>query len=151
MFHKHFRNRALLSNIDNGAPSIIFGLNSFAEGVDLPSVYCMNVIISKLPFDTHKDPQNMVREYWVQYEKGNYFMDVSIPETCIKLIQAVGRLIRSEDDYGQVTICDNRLVNKNYGAVLLNCLPQFNRVYNKEFMHESFLKISATQRKPYTV
>lgn len=129
--------------IDNNQPSIIFGLNSFAEGVDLPSKYCMHVIITKLPFETHKDPQNMVREYWVKAEKGNFFMDVSLPETCIKLIQAVGRLIRSDDDYGQVTICDNRIALKQYGAVLLNALPDFNRQYDPMFIENAFAKIKS--------
>jgi ATP-dependent DNA helicase DinG len=129
-------------NIDKGIPSIIFGLNSFAEGVDLPSVYCMHVIITKLPFDTHKDPQNMVQEYWVNFEKSNYFMDVALPETSIRLIQATGRLIRDEGDYGQVTICDNRIIFKNYGTSLLNALPLFNRKYNSQFLGESFTKLA---------
>jgi ATP-dependent DNA helicase DinG len=128
--------------IDKGKPSIIFGLNSFAEGVDLPSIYCMHVIITKIPFETHKDPQNMVQEYWVNFEKSNYFMDVALPETSIRLIQATGRLIRDEGDYGQVTICDNRIIFKNYGTALLNALPLFNRKYNSHFLSESFTKIS---------
>ena len=123
--------------IDGGSPSIIFGLNSFAEGVDLPSRYCMHVVITKLPFDTHKDPQSMVREYWVKAENGNYFMDVSLPEAGIKLIQAVGRLLRNEQDRGQVTICDNRIVLKQYGSLLLKALPEFNRQYNPNFIKES--------------
>lgn len=127
--------------VDKCMPSIIFGLNSFAEGVDLPSKYCMHVVITKLPFETHKDPQNMVREYWVKAENGNFFMDVSLPETCIKLIQAVGRLIRSEKDYGQVTICDNRIVLKQYGSILLNALPEFSRQYNPKFIEHSYAKI----------
>jgi len=129
-------------NIDKGIPSIIFGLNSFAEGVDLPSLYCMHVIITKLPFETHKDPQNMVQEYWVNFEKSNYFMDVALPETSIRLIQATGRLIRDEGDYGQVTICDNRIIFKNYGTSLLNALPLFNRKYNSQFLSESFTKLA---------
>ena len=128
--------------VDKQQPSIIFGLNSFAEGVDLPAKYCMHVLITKLPFETHKDPQNMVREYWVKAENGNYFMDVSLPETCIKLIQAVGRLIRSEKDYGQVTICDNRIVLKQYGSILLDSLPDFNRDYNPEFINQVYLKLN---------
>lgn len=127
--------------VDEGSPSIIFGLNSFAEGVDLPTRYCMHVVVTKLPFETHKDPQNMVREYWVKAENGNFFMDVSLPETCIRLIQAVGRLIRSEEDYGQVTICDNRIVLKQYGSILLNALPKFNCSYNPEFINTAYKKI----------
>lgn len=129
--------------VDKGVPSIIFGLNSFAEGVDLPSIYCMHVIVTKLPFDTHKDPQNMVQEYWVNFEKSNYFIDVSLPEASIRLIQATGRLIRDEGDYGQVTICDNRIIFKNYGAALLNSLPLFNRKYNSQFLSESYAKLTA--------
>lgn len=129
-------------NIDKNIPSVILGLNSFAEGVDLPSIYCMHVIITKLPFDTHKDPQNMVQEYWVNFEKSNYFIDVALPEASIRLIQATGRLIRGEGDFGQITICDNRIIFKNYGTSLLNALPLFNRKYNSQFLSESFLKLN---------
>lgn len=127
--------------IDDGLPSIIFGLNSFAEGVDLPGLYCTHVIITKLPFETHKDPQSLVLEYWVRYEKGNYFAEVSLPEACIRLIQASGRLIRSNLDYGQVSICDNRVVTKDYGRVMLDALPSFNRKYDEHFLNKAFLKI----------
>ncbi|MFN8769273.1 MAG: helicase C-terminal domain-containing protein [Neisseriaceae bacterium] len=128
-------------NIDKGQSSIIFGLNSFAEGVDLPSLYCIHVIITKLPFETHKNPLNTVQEYWFNFEKASYFMEVSLPDTCIKLIQAAGRLIRSDNDYGQLTICDNRIVTKGYGSILLNSLPSFNRKYNKNFIQESYTVI----------
>lgn len=127
--------------IDDGIPSIIFGLNSFAEGVDLPGLYCCHVIITKLPFETHKDPLSMVLEYWVKYEKGNYFSEVSLPEACIRLIQASGRLIRSEEDYGQISICDNRLVTKDYGLLMLDSLPQFNRKYDEDFLNKVFIKM----------
>lgn len=128
--------------IDAGVPSIIFGLNSFAEGVDLPGLYCCHVIITKLPFETHKDPESMVLEYWVRYEKGNYFAEVSLPEASIRLIQASGRLIRSDKDYGQVSICDNRLVTKDYGRVMLDALPQFNRKYDENFLNKAFMKMN---------
>lgn len=127
--------------IDKGEKSIIFGLNSFAEGVDLPSKYCMHVIITKLPFETHKTPAGLVKNYWIEAEKGNYFMEVSLPETTIKLVQAIGRLIRSEHDYGQITICDNRIVLKQYGKMLLSALPKFNMAYNPMFIPENFAKV----------
>lgn len=129
------------NNIDKGLPSIIFGLNSFAEGVDLPSLYCIHVVISKLPFETHKNPVNLVQEYWFDFEKTSYFKESSLPETCIKLVQAAGRLIRSETDYGQLTICDSRIISKGYGAILLNALPPFNRVYKKDFILQAYHKI----------
>ena len=129
-------------NIDEKKPSVIFGLNSFAEGVDLPGIYCIHVIITKLPFDTNKTPYNIVQEYWIKHEKKNYFIEVSLPEACIRLTQATGRLIRSEGDYGQVTICDNRLINKNYGNKLRRSLMPFNQNYQSDFILSSFKKLS---------
>ena len=125
-------------NIDNKKPSIIFGLNSFSEGVDLSGIYCIHVIISKLPFEANKNPYNIVQEYWIKSENRNYFFDVSLPKTCIKLIQATGRLIRSENDYGQVTICDNRIISKNYGLKLKKSLMPFNSNYKSDFILTSF-------------
>jgi len=127
--------------IHQGKPSIIFGLNSFAEGVDLPNLYCMHVIITKLPFELHKTPLNMVQQYWFNFEGANFFSEVTVPETAIKLIQAAGRLIRDEQDYGQLTICDNRLISKGYGTMLLNSLPDFNRNYDKNFLTHWYSKM----------
>src|SRR5690606_10472415 len=42
--------------IDEGEGSVLFGLASFAEGVDLPGRYCTHVIIAKLPFAVPDDP-----------------------------------------------------------------------------------------------
>lgn len=123
-------------NIDNNLPSIIFGMNSLAEGVDLVSKYCMHVIITKMPFDTPSDPFNIVREYWIKKHEGNFFMEVSLPEAGLKLIQAAGRLIRTEYDKGQITICDNRITSKFYGKILLSQLAHFPRIQqmDKEFL-----------------
>lgn len=129
-------------NIDKGLPAIIFGLNSFAAGVDLPLKYCMHVIITKLPFDAFKDPINVVREYWIKRQGNNYFMEISLPETCLRLTQAVGRLIRSKDDYGLISICDNRISTKSYGKILLKSLPQFGLEVEKDFIDHAFTKIN---------
>lgn len=126
--------------IDKGIPSIIFGMNSLAEGVDLVAKYCMHVIITKMPFDTPNDPYNIVREYWIKKQEGNFFMEVSIPEAGLKLIQAAGRLIRTENDHGQITICDNRLTTKFYGKILLAQLAHFPRITlkNNDFLEQYF-------------
>ncbi|TXH56040.1 MAG: hypothetical protein E6Q89_06015 [Bacteroidia bacterium] len=131
--HKH--------RIDQKKPSIIFGMNSFAEGVDLPSTYCMHVIITKLPFEPVNDPIHLVQDYWVKTENGSYFMEVSLPEVGIKLIQASGRLIRGEDDYGQISICDNRIITKYYGKILINALPNFGQNIAKNFIQNAYLNV----------
>jgi ATP-dependent DNA helicase DinG len=111
-----------------GKPSIIFGLDSFAEGLDLPGEMCVQVIIAKLPFAMPDNPIEKTRNQWIEARGGNPFMEVTVPEASIKLIQAVGRLIRTETDYGRVTILDNRILTARYGKQLLACLPPFKRI-----------------------
>ncbi len=128
---------ALLSNhfarINAQQPSILFGLASFAEGLDLPGKACTHLIIAKLPFAVPDDPVSQTLAEWTELRGGNAFVDLTLPETSIKLIQAVGRLIRSETDTGMVSILDTRLVTKPYGRQLRKALPPFKTViYGKE-------------------
>lgn len=108
--------------------SIIFGLDSFAEGLDLPGDACVHVIIVKLPFAMPDDPVGRTLSRWVEKRGGNPFVEITVPEASIKLVQAVGRLIRTEQDYGRVTILDNRITRQSYGKKLLASLPPFKRL-----------------------
>ncbi|MDO4696364.1 MAG: ATP-dependent DNA helicase DinG [Neisseria sp.] len=112
----------------DGKASIIFGLDSFAEGLDLPGEACVQVIIVKLPFSMPDNPIEKTQNRWIEQRGGNPFIEVTVPEAGIKLIQAVGRLIRTEHDYGRVTILDNRIRTQRYGKQLLAGLPPFRRI-----------------------
>lgn len=114
--------------IDRGEESIIFGLASFAEGMDLPGDYCRHVVIAKLAFPVPDDPVQAARAEWIEAQGGNAFRTLSLADTCLRLIQSCGRLLRTETDSGRVTILDNRLLTKGYGRELLNALPPFRRV-----------------------
>ena len=114
--------------IAEGRASIIFGLDSFAEGLDLPGEACVQVIIAKLPFSMPDNPIEKTQNRWIEQRGGNPFIEITVPEASIKLIQAVGRLIRTESDYGRVTILDNRVKTQNYGRQMLACLPPFKRI-----------------------
>ena len=114
--------------IAGGRPSIIFGLDSFAEGLDLPGEACVQVIIAKLPFSMPDNPIEKTRSRWIEQRGGNPFMEITVPEASVKLVQAVGRLIRTEQDYGRITILDNRILTARYGKQLLACLPPFKRI-----------------------
>lgn len=122
------------SRIDQGRRSILFGLESFAEGVDLPAKYCEHVIINKLPFAVPSDPIELTRSEWLSANHMNSFNLVTLPATSIKLTQYVGRLIRHENDRGIVTILDKRLYTKSYGKQLLENLPPFRRILNQPFV-----------------
>ena len=119
MFHKQ--------RIDKGEPSIIFGLASFAEGVDLPGKYCKHVLIAKIPFAVPNDPIEATLAQWIERQGGNPFMTLSVPEAAFKLVQATGRLLRNETDTGRITLFDERIVSKFYGASIMASLPPYTR------------------------
>ncbi len=116
--------------VDRGDRSLLFGLASFAEGVDLPGNYCRHVVIVKLPFAVPNDPLQEALSEWVEARGGNAFFDIALPTASLRLTQACGRLLRTETDTGTVTILDRRIVSKRYGAQLLNALPPFTRNLN---------------------
>ena len=116
--------------VDRGDSSLLFGLASFAEGVDLPGNYCRHVVIAKLPFAVPNDPLQEALCEWVEAAGGNAFWDISLPTASLRLTQACGRLLRSETDTGTITILDRRVVTKRYGEQLLDALPPFARDLN---------------------
>ena len=113
--------------IDAGEQSYLFGLASFAEGVDLPGDYCRHVILAKLPFAAPDDPVDEALSEWLQSQGRNPFMEIALPEASLRLVQACGRLIRHETDGGRITLLDRRIVTKRYGEALLDSLPPYRR------------------------
>ena len=114
-----------IQRIEAGRGSIIFGMDRFAEGVDLPGNLCTHVIITKLPFPVFTRPIEQARQEWIIKRGGQPFISLSLPAVSVKLIQACGRLLRKETDSGQITILDRRLLTKNYGKQLLSHLPDY--------------------------
>jgi len=108
--------------------SVIFGLDSFAEGVDLKGDNLTHVVIVKLRFSVPSSPIDKTLADYLQAQNRNPFMEISLPDASLRLIQACGRLIRTETDTGKITIFDNRLVKKFYGKQLLAALPGYNIV-----------------------
>ncbi|WP_396586415.1 ATP-dependent DNA helicase DinG [Bermanella sp. R86510] len=113
--------------IENNLPSYLFGLASFAEGIDLPGDLLQHVIIVRLPFSVPDDPVDATLAEWLESKGRNPFMEISVPDASVRLIQAVGRLIRTEQDTGKITVLDKRIVSKRYGSLLLDGLPPFRR------------------------
>ena len=110
---------------DAQQPSVLFGTGSFAEGLDLPGAYLTNLIITKLPFAVPTSPVEEAMAEWISQSGGNPFMQLALPEASRKLIQACGRLLRSESDVGRIVLLDKRLITKRYGPALLGALPPF--------------------------
>ncbi len=116
------------ARIDQQQPSIIFGLASFAEGVDLPGAYLRHVVIAKIPFAPPDDPVEQTLSEWIETQGGNAFMQIAVADASFRLVQAAGRLLRTETDTGRITIFDRRLISKRYGRALLDSMPPYQRV-----------------------
>ncbi len=114
----------LLERFKKDVKSVLFATSSFWEGIDSPGETLSIVIIPRLPFSVPTDPITEARHEVMQARGGNPFMEYSVPEAIMKLKQGFGRLIRSSEDRGVVTILDGRLIRKRYGTVFIESLPE---------------------------
>lgn len=109
--------------IEQGGRSIIFGLASFSEGVDLPREYLTRVVVTKMTFPSPTEPANKAYTEFIESSGGDGFRDYALPMATRSLVQSVGRLVRTELDYGDVIVMDNRLMTTKYGREMLRHLP----------------------------
>ncbi len=119
----------LLDAFKTDISSVLFATDSFWEGIDAPGETLELVIITKLPFRVPTDPVQKARSEALERRGGNSFMDLSLPEAVIRFKQGFGRLIRHSDDRGAVVVLDARLLNKRYGRVFIESLPQTKTNY----------------------
>ena len=103
--------------------SVLFGADSFWQGVDVQGDALRNVIIAKLPFSVPDQPLLQARLDAIKEAGGNPFKDFQLPEAIIKFRQGFGRLIRSQEDRGIVVVLDPRIHNRPYGRSFLKSLP----------------------------
>jgi ATP-dependent DNA helicase DinG len=108
-----------------GERSIIFGLQSFGEGIDLPGRLCEHVVIDKLPFTPPSSPVEEALAEWLSAQGRDPFNELSVPRASMKLAQWAGRGVRTVTDRAVITVCDTRLVTMPYGQAILAGLPPF--------------------------
>ncbi len=118
--HRH----TLLDMFKASSNNVLYGVDSFWEGVDVSGKNLEVVIIPKLPFAVPTDPISEGRYEYIEENGGNAFMDYALPLAVIKFKQGFGRLIRSKEDRGVVFVLDGRLYKKNYGGKFIQSLPK---------------------------
>jgi ATP-dependent DNA helicase DinG len=113
----------LLNKFRSDINSVLFGTDSFWQGVDVPGEALSSVIITRLPFDVPTQPLLEARLEEITRRGGNRFRDHQVPEAVLKFKQGVGRLIRSKTDLGLIVILDPRVLTKPYGKEFLLSIP----------------------------
>jgi ATP-dependent DNA helicase DinG len=124
----------MLERFKASPKSVLFGTDSFWQGVDVPGDALQNVIITRLPFSVPDHPLLQARLDAIRQGGGNPFMQYQVPEAAIKLRQGFGRLIRTQQDRGIVVLLDPRVRTKHYGRIFIESLPDCDVV--SESVHE---------------
>jgi ATP-dependent DNA helicase DinG len=115
---------AMLDKFRKNTDSVLFGLDSFWQGVDVPGNSLSNVIITRLPFVAPDHPLTEARLELIRLRGGNPFMEYTLPEAVLKFRQGIGRLIRTQSDHGIVVVLDSRILSKFYGSRFLEAMPK---------------------------
>lgn len=111
--------------VSTGEGSVLFGLQSFGEGIDLPGALCTTVVITQLPFAVPTDPVGATKAEYYETMNRDPFAEISVPDAIRTLTQYAGRLIRTIADEGRIVILDRRMITKSYGSRILRALPPF--------------------------
>ena len=120
---------------------VIFGTNSFWQGVDIPGDALKSVIITKLPFDVPSEPLTEARIEDLRRRSIDPFSHYQIPRAIIQMRQGFGRLIRKQSDTGVVSILDSRIARRGYGKQFLDSLPACEVVEDLMQVKNFFLKL----------
>lgn len=113
----------LRSRFREDVSSVLLGLRTFWEGIDVPGEALKVLVITQLPYVHVEDPVKRARSVRIAREGGNPFMQIDVPEMLISLKQGLGRLIRSASDRGVAIIADGRTAR--YIELIRACIPPY--------------------------
>lgn len=127
--HGDENRQVLLEKFKANNRSVLFGTDTFWEGVDVAGEALRCVIIVKLPFKVPSEPIIQARTEAIQARGGDPFQEYSLPNAIVKFKQGFGRLIRNKNDRGCIICLDGRVINKNYGKQFIQCLPDCPKIF----------------------
>ncbi|MBF0190396.1 MAG: ATP-dependent DNA helicase [Magnetococcales bacterium] len=129
---------ALLDAFKKETSSVLLGVSSFWEGVDVPGETLSLVVVDRLPFASPGEPMVAARQRWMGLNGRNAFREMSLPQAILSLKQGLGRLLRTTADRGVMAVLDPRLSHKWYGKSFLAGLPAAPVTHEMEAVRRFF-------------
>ena len=123
--------------------SVLFGVSTFWQGIDIPGDDLRSVVIVKLPFQVPDNPVLEARTDMARQNGLNTFLTLQLPHSIILMKQGVGRLIRKKSDRGMVALLDPRLITRSYGKDILKNLPEGRVIQSFEEIEKSYRHLFA--------
>jgi ATP-dependent DNA helicase DinG len=115
----------LIEELRDNPDTVVFGSQSFWEGIDVagPALSCVTIV--KLPFARPDDPLVQARMERLAADGVNPFTGFLVPDAVLRFKQGFGRLVRSKTDRGAVVVFDKRVLPgySPYGSKFLESLP----------------------------
>ena len=130
----------LLRRFRDSGNAVLLGTGSFWEGVDVRGTALTVVAIDKLPFTSPADPMMMARLEFIRREGGNGFAGHQLPQAALAMKQGAGRLLRGENDYGVIVLCDPRVTSRSYGKTFLGILEPMGTTDDIRDVEHFFLR-----------
>lgn len=142
--HKGDAIGSLVRQFSEDETSVLVGTLSLWQGVDVPGAACIQVLIDRIPFPRPTEPIIAAKSERAEAAGRSGFQTVSVPRAALLLAQGSGRLIRSAEDRGVVSILDSRLVNSNYGKYLLASMPDLWPTTREDQAVGALLRLAAS-------
>ena len=100
---------------------------SFAESIDLTGDRLIGVVVVGVGLPQVNFDNNLVKDFYIQKEMNGYefaYMNPGIN----KVLQALGRVIRTQKDKGSALIIDSRYAQSNYFSVLKERYKNYTKI-----------------------
>lgn len=117
----------LLERFRASGDAVLFGTDSFWEGVSVPGDALRLVLIPRLPFRVPTEPVQQARHERLEARGHDPFRAYSLPQAVLRFRQGFGRLVRTRSDRGAVVVLDRRIASRWYGRLFLQSLPDMER------------------------